>query len=71
MGSILGLKDPVEKEMAIHSSILAWEMPWTVVPGDLESMGLQELDTKTKQQPVSTQRHNCMEKLPTGLCAVI
>ena len=31
--------------MATHSSILAWEIPWTKEPGGLESMGLQELDT--------------------------
>ena len=37
----LGLKDPQEKGMAIHSSMLAWEIPWTEEPGGLESMGLQ------------------------------
>ena len=31
----LGLEDPLEKEMAIHSSILAWEIPWTEEPGGL------------------------------------
>ena len=41
----LGQEDPLEKEMAIHSSILAWEIPWTVVRSGLPSMGLQELDT--------------------------
>ena len=45
MGLIFGLTDPLEKEMAIHSSILAWEIPWTVVRSGLPSMGLQELDT--------------------------
>ena len=35
----LGRKDPLEKEMATHSSILAWEIPWTEDPGELESMG--------------------------------
>ena len=35
----------LEKEMAIHSSILAWETPWTEEPGGLRSMGSQELDT--------------------------
>ena len=44
----LGQEDPLEKEMAPHSSILAWEMPWTEEPGGLESMGLQELD-KTEE----------------------
>ena len=32
---ILGQEDPLEKEMAYHSSILAWRIPWTVVPGRL------------------------------------
>ena len=41
----LGQEDPLEKEMAIHSSILAWRIPWTEEPGGLQSMGLQELDT--------------------------
>ena len=38
----LGQKDPLEKEMATHSSILAWEIPWMEEPGGLESMGLQK-----------------------------
>ena len=35
----LGQEDPLEKEMATHSSILAWRIPWTQEPGGLESMG--------------------------------
>ena len=35
----LGREDPLEKEMATHSSILAWEIPWTEEPGKLQSMG--------------------------------
>ena len=35
----LGREDPLEKEMAIHSSILAWRIPWTEEPGRLQSMG--------------------------------
>ena len=38
----LGREDPLEKEMATHSSILAWRTPWTEEPGRLQSMGLQE-----------------------------
>ena len=34
-----GQEDPLEKEMATHSSILAWEIPWTEEPGELWSMG--------------------------------
>ena len=37
----LGWEDPLEKEMATHSSILAWKIPWTEEPGRLQSMGLQ------------------------------
>ena len=39
----LGQEDPLEKEMANHSSILAWRIPWTEEPGGLESMGLQKV----------------------------
>ena len=35
----LGWEDPLEKEMAIHSSTLAWKTPWTEEPGRLQSMG--------------------------------
>ena len=37
----LGREDPLEKDMAIHFSIPAWEIPWTEEPGGLQSMGLQ------------------------------
>ena len=40
----LGQEDPLEKEMATHSTILAWEIPWTEEPGGLQSMGSQESD---------------------------
>ena len=36
----LGWEDPLEKEMATHSSTLAWKIPWTDEPGRLQSMGL-------------------------------
>ena len=38
----LGQEDPLEKEMATHSSILVWEIPWTEEPGGLQSTGLQK-----------------------------
>ena len=41
----LGLEDPLEKEMATHSSILAWRIPWTEELGGLQSMGRKESDT--------------------------
>ena len=47
----LGQEDPQEKEMATHSSILAWKIPWIEEPGGLQSMGSQrvEHDLETKQ----------------------
>ena len=39
----LGREDPLEKEMATHSSILAWRIPWTEEPGRLQSTGLQRV----------------------------
>ena len=39
----LGWEDPLEKEMATHSSILAWKIPWTEDPGRLQSMGSQRV----------------------------
>ena len=39
----LGQEDPLEKEMAIHSSTLAWKIPWTEEPGGLQSMGTQRV----------------------------
>ena len=44
-------KDPLKKEMATHSSILAWEIPWTEEPGGLQSLGSQRVqhDLVTKQ----------------------
>ena len=39
----LGREDPLEKEMATHSSILAWRIPWTEEPGGLQSTGSQRV----------------------------
>ena len=38
-----GQEDPLEKEMATHSNILAWRIPWTKEPGGLQSIGLQRV----------------------------
>ena len=48
----LGQEDPLEKEIATHSSILAWEIPWMEESGGLESMALQRIrhNLATKQQ---------------------
>ena len=42
-GLILGQEDALEEETATHSSIVAWRMPWTEEPGELQSMGLQRV----------------------------
>ena len=39
----LGREDPLKEEMATHSSVLAWRIPWTEVPGGLQSMGSQRV----------------------------
>ena len=63
----LGQEDPPEKEMATHSNILAWEIPWTVEPDRLPSMSSQELDTAylLKQQ---TTNHKISQD--TGLSVI-
>ena len=48
----LGWEDPLKKDMATHSSILVWRIPWTEEPGGLQSMGLQRVG------------HNCMSNTP-------
>ena len=57
----LGRKDPLEKEMATHSSILAWKIPWTEEPDGLQSMGSQRVrhDRVTNTHRVYVQ---CWEK---------
>ena len=46
----LVLEDPLEKEMATHSSIPAWRIPWTEEPGGLQSTGRKESDTLSEAQ---------------------
>ena len=49
----LGGEEPLEKEMVIHSNILAWRIPWTEEPGGLHSMGCNESDTTEQAQGIS------------------
>ena len=58
----LDQEDPLEEEMATHSSITAWEMPWREAPGGLQSMGSQRVGHDLVNE------HACMnpEKLPPG-----
>ena len=57
--SIPGSEDPLEQEMAMHSSILAWKFSWTEEPDRLQSMGPQESDTAEK---LSTKLNNPLYK---------
>ena len=52
----VGQEGPLEKEMATHSSILAWRIPWTEEPGGLQSVGSGELD-----RPEGLSIHACTE----------
>ena len=48
----LGRKDLLEKEVATHSSILAWRIPWTEKPGRLQSMGSQSQTQLSESNPI-------------------
>ena len=72
----LGQDNPLEKEVATHSSILAWEIPWTEEPGRLQSTGLQKesdtiLATKQQQQQAILERNissqTILEKGPSQI----
>ena len=51
----LGRKDPLEKEMATHSCILAWKIPWTEEPGGLQSMESQSVGHDQVTEHIHTQ----------------
>ena len=48
----LGQEDPLEEEVAAHSSVLAWEIPWKEEPGGLQSTGLQKVEHDWATQPM-------------------
>ena len=60
----LGQEDPLEKEMATHSSTLAWKVPWMEEPGGLQSMGLP---SRTRLRPVRQEaREACLRERCRG-----
>ena len=66
----LGQEEALEEGMATHSSILAWEIPWTKEPGRLQSMGSQRVgrDSATEQQHDDvTHRYRVLQKSLTAL----
>ena len=66
-----GQEDPLEKETAPHSSILAWRIPWTEEPGRLQSMGIAESDTTeclTPLNPHSFPSFPCLNNSFAWIC---
>ena len=55
MAWYVGQEDPLEKEIATHSSILAWKIPWTEEPGRLQSLGSQKSDMTQQLNQVLTK----------------
>ena len=55
-------EDPLEEGMATHSSVLAWEIPWTERPGGLQSMGSQDPDTTEQLRHMYNSRLKGFEK---------
>ena len=66
----LGQEDPLKKEMATHSSILAWRIPWTEEPGGLQSMRSQMLDV-TERLTLSLHFHFCLLLQPGSFLRVV
>ena len=73
MGLILGREDPLEKGMATHSGILAWKIPRTEEPGELQSMGSQSdmtehacIPTHTACSIIYKNHRNCVSKVKLG-----
>ena len=65
----LGWEDPLEEGMAIHSSILAWRIPWTEGPSGLQSIGLQRVghNWATKYSTEIRERNGVINRLDFGL----
>ena len=62
----LGWEDPLEKEMATHSSILAWRIPWTEEPGRLRSTGVAKSRTRLSYFTLTFTFHSLNELRPEG-----
>ena len=58
----LGREDPLEKGMAIHSSILVWRIPWIEEPGGLQSMGCEESDTTERLTHTHTHTQSLLQE---------
>ena len=60
----LGPKDHLEKEMATHSSMLAWKMPWTEETGRVQSMGFERVRHALVTKPQGTKDSTCLAVRP-------
>ena len=58
----LGQEEPLEKEMATHSSILAWEIPWTEVPGRLYSPRCHRIGRDLKTETTKTTKQQTLTR---------
>ena len=56
----LGGEDPLEEEMATHSSICAWRIPWTEEPGGLQSTGLQRVEHDQDPEQALSKQVSCV-----------
>ena len=70
----LGKEDPFEEEMATHSSILTWRIPWTEEPGGLQSMGWQGvrhdwvINTKQMEEIIKFKLFKCLVHWRQNIC---
>ena len=67
----LGWEDPLEKEMAIHSNILAWKIPWTEEPGGLQSLGSQRVGHDWVTKHTQTKLANCIKQVAFAMCLIL
>ena len=65
----LGQEDPLEKEMATHSSILSWKIPWTEEPGGLQSMGLERIGHDWAEQSLPERTSSSTELINSAPCS--
>ena len=65
----LGWEDPLEEEMATHSSILSWKIPWAEEPGGLQSMGLQRIEHDWAEQSLPEGTSSSTEVINSAPCS--
>ena len=67
----LGQEDPLEKEMAAHCGILAWEIPWTEEPGGLQSMGSQRVGYDLVTEHEVSKRRRLIKSIKVHLLLLL